>query len=49
MTNSLTIVKDEDGTARLAHHVNPTTGKYKGRQVLKAKKDMGTIVTEVEA
>ncbi len=34
------IVLDEDtGEYRLAHHVNPTTGQYKGQQVIEVEEE----------
>lgn len=33
------IVMDDDGTYRLAHHVNPQTGQYKGQQVIDVEEE----------
>lgn len=33
------IVMDDDGSYRLAHHVNPTTGQYKGQQVVEVEEE----------
>lgn len=40
------LVKDkETGDVHLNHHVNPTTGKYKGKQVLDMSKELDKITT----
>jgi ribosomal protein L32 len=40
------LVKDkETGDIHLNHHVNPTTGKYKGRQILDKSKELDKITT----
>lgn len=31
----INVIYDEDGTPRLPHHANPTTGAYKGKVVVK--------------
>lgn len=47
----LQIVTDADGTTRLSHHANPTTGMYRGRQVFvpKAQKSTDALIQEIEA
>lgn len=46
LRNLVQLVKDkETGDYHLNHHVNPVTGKYKGRQVLDKSKDLDNITT----
>jgi ribosomal protein L32 len=44
--NLVKLVKDpETGDVHLNHHVNPVTGKYKGRQVIDMSKKVDKITT----
>jgi ribosomal protein L32 len=48
LQNRVVIVKNKDGDYSLAHHVSPTTGKYKGKQVINIKQK-GSDSTVVDA